>query len=136
VNKVRKSAKIGIVVAIAAVIIIVGAVYLTRPKGSELETKARNFVDLLGSGEFDDAYGLFNETMTEAITVEDLEAIWDATINQVGEFKGVVKTRTATEMGYELVYVTTEFESTSLDIQVAFDEESKIAGFHFFPVGS
>jgi hypothetical protein len=133
----RKSAKIGIAVAIVAAIIIGSVVYhLTRPKGSELETKARNFVELLGSGEFDDAYGLFNEQMTEAITVEDLEAIWNDTINQVGEFKGVVKTRTATEMGYELVYVTTEFESASLDIQVAFDEESKIAGFHFFPVGS
>lgn len=136
VNKVRKSAKIGIVVAIIVAVIICSAVSLTRPKGSKLETRARNFVVFLKEGKFDKAYELFNEQMTEAMTVGQLEATWNGLIGEVGGYKDITGTRIATEAGYEVVYVTTEFEKTSLDVKVVFDEESKIAGLWFRPVGS
>lgn len=130
--------KIGVVVAIVAVIIIASAVYVfyfTGSQGADLETRARDFVVLLKEGRFNEAYGLFNEQMAAAITVGQLEAIWNGVIGEVGAYKGITGTRATTEAGYEVVYVTTEFERASLDVKVVFDGASKIAGLWFFPKG-
>lgn len=138
VNDLRKGAKIGIAVAIIAVLAIIGAayaIYFTRSPSTDLETKARDFVVLLKEGRFNEAYGLFNEQMVAALTVEQLGTIWNGVIRDVGEYKTITATRVATEAGYQVVYVTTEFERASLDIKVVFDGKSKIAGLWFFPKG-
>ncbi|MBC7219553.1 MAG: DUF3887 domain-containing protein [Hadesarchaea archaeon] len=131
-------AKIGLAISIIAIVIIIGAIYaiyFAGSQGTDLEAKARDFVLLLKEGRFDEAHGLFNEQMVAAISVDQLEAIWNGVIGEVGGYKGITGTRVATESGYQVVYVTTEFERASLDVKVVFDGASKVAGLWFFPKG-
>jgi len=101
-----------------------------------VEPIARNFVDLLSKEEFDEAYKLFNKVTAKAMPAEKLEETWNSLIGQVGQFKGIVKTRAAEEMSWKVIYVTCNFAKSSLDIKVVFDEEAMISGLWFVPTKS
>jgi hypothetical protein len=100
-----------------------------------IEPTATTFVNFLGQEQFDEAYELFNEDMAKAMPVEKLRATWEGLIAQVGEFKGITKTRSTVEAGYSVVYITCDFAKTPLDVKVVFDQQAKIAGLWFEEAG-
>ena len=127
----ERKVKTILAVAIVAVVVVCSAFYYSQLTNPDLETRARDFVNFLRSEESEKAYSLFNNQMAEAISLEDLRTIWSELEDRVGSYKGIVATKTETEMGYRVIYVTTEFEETELDIKVVFDSEAKIAGLWF-----
>ena len=113
---------------------LTGSIYNEGPKEENVKEIAIQTVEFLSTGEFNQAYEFFNETVTDQITVQQLEDIWDALLAQYGEFDKVMSTRIDKEGGYDVVYVTCNFTTRGfLDIKLVFDGEKNISGFHFVP---
>jgi dienelactone hydrolase len=104
-----------------------------RAAEDELVVKARAMLAALERGDFPAAAKDFDETMLKISGPDKLEEFW----NQVPEKLGVFKRQTAARRdqfaGYEVAYVTCEFEKVTLDARVVFDKDKKITGFQFVP---
>ena len=97
---------------------------------------AEALVEQMASGHFEDAVASFDETMTKALPSTALASTWQQIEAQAGAFVSVLGTRTGKEQGYDVVYVSAEFEQTPLDIKVVFDDAGSVAGLFFQPVQS
>jgi fermentation-respiration switch protein FrsA (DUF1100 family) len=95
--------------------------------------KAREFVQALEKGNFEDSVKHFDETMTKLAPPEKMREVWEAIVKQVGRFKGQKGIRTESIPKYDIVYVTCAFERAILDIKVVFNKDEQIAGQFFVP---
>jgi dienelactone hydrolase len=100
----------------------------------DLPAAARAFIDHLAKGEHEAAARPFTERMREAAPPARLGAIWKSIEAQMGAFRRIVGTRVETIGGFEAVFVTSEFEEATVDLQVTFDSDGRIAGFFVRPV--
>lgn len=98
-----------------------------------LIAKAREFVQALEKGNFDDAVKHFDETMTKLAPPQKMKEVWEAIVKQVGRFKEQKGIRTESIPKYDIVYVTCAFERAILDIKVVFNKDEQIAGQFFVP---
>jgi hypothetical protein len=100
-----------------------------------LKAAAKDFVDLLVSGQFSAATENFDATMQEALPAEKLEEIWNVTTQQTGPFKQQMGVRTEKEMSYDAVFVTCEFEfeNVPLDVKLVYNAEGQAGGLFFLP---
>lgn len=100
-----------------------------------VESTAKHFVGLLSNDEFDEANKMLAEIMVEGLKAQNLtlEEIWSGVIAQAGKFKEIKEAKVTEEMGYKCVYVTCDFEKTSLNVKVVLDKEGKVAGLFFLP---
>ena len=113
---------------------LTGCISEEEPEEQDIEDVAIQTIGFLSTGKFNQAYELFNETVTDQMPVQQLEEIWSALLTQYGEFEKIVSTRVDEELGFDVVYVTCNFSMLGLlDIKMVFDEEKKIAGFQFVP---
>ncbi|MBI2423204.1 MAG: DUF3887 domain-containing protein [Candidatus Hydrogenedentes bacterium] len=103
------------------------------PAGDSTETRATQFVDLLAAKNFSAAVAQFDATMTAALPEATLATTWAQVEQQAGAFQRSTGTRAAAEQGYDVVYVTCQFERASLNAKVVYDKEGKIAGLFFQP---
>ena len=101
---------------------------------SDLTPRATEFVTLLAREDYANAVKDFDSTMKTAMSPAELEKAWTSLIGQVGAFKKQVSTREAKEMGFDVVYVTCDFEKSPLNIKVVFNEAKEISGLWFVPV--
>ena len=99
----------------------------------ELVQQAQEFVDLMTKGEFSKATRNFDSVMIKAIPEEKLEQVWQAIIKQAGKFIARKGVRTEEMPEFDIVYVTCQFENTSLDVKVVFSNDKKITGLWFVP---
>jgi pimeloyl-ACP methyl ester carboxylesterase len=105
-----------------------------QKKEQNIEEIAIQTVEHLRKSEFNQAYELFDETVTDQMSTQQLEEIWDLLLIQYGEFDKIISTRIDIEAGYDVVYVTCNFSILGLlDIKMVFDNEQRIAGFQFVP---
>jgi len=100
---------------------------------ANLTTAARAFVDLLVKKDFTAAVATFDDTMKTAMPEAKLEETWNSVLAQVGAFKQATKTRTEKRGAYTIVFVTSDFQNSTLDIRVVFDQSKHIAGLFFAP---
>ena len=98
-----------------------------------LITAARAFVDLLVKKDFTAAIATFDDTMKTSMPEAKLQETWDALLAQVGPFERATKTRTEKRGAYTIVFVTSDFQNSTLDIRVVFDQSKRIAGLFFVP---
>ncbi len=99
-----------------------------------LTVKAREFLTALEKGDFKLAARDFDETMLKVSGPDKLEALWTKQLPaQLGALKKQAAARRDEFQGYEIVFVTCEFEKATLDTRVVFDKAGKIAGFGFVP---
>src|SRR6185503_20742506 len=94
------------------------------------------FVDLLVKKDFTGAVATFDDTMKTAMPEAKLQETWGALLAQVGPFEQATKTRTEKRGAYTIVFVTSDFQNSTLDIRVVFDQSKRIAGLFFAPVTS
>jgi fermentation-respiration switch protein FrsA (DUF1100 family) len=113
---------------------LTGCITEEEPREQSIEDIAVQTVEHLKKSEFNQAYEFFNETVTNQITIQQLEEIWNLLLNQYGEFDKIMSSRVDIEEGYDVVYVTCNFSIMGLlDIRMVFDDQKKIAGFQFVP---
>jgi hypothetical protein len=97
------------------------------------EILAGQFVDLLAKEDFASAVKWFDAKMTSALPESSLKQTWLSVTGQAGKFKKQVKTKTEKIQQYEKVSVTCEFEKATLDVQVVFDSQKRVAGLFIVP---
>jgi len=105
------------------------------PKSSsaDLESQARQMIDQMAAGQFNEARQNFDGTMKLALPEEKLKETWTALIQQAGAFDRQGDSRQETEGKYQIVYVTCRFALSALDVRVVFNNKGKISGLFFQP---
>lgn len=97
----------------------------------ELISMAKEFVNMLEKGDYKAAVKNFDETMIKLAPPEKMKQVWEAVLNQVGEFKRQKEVRTESLPKYDIVYITCEFEKILLDVKVVFNKKKQISGQFF-----
>lgn len=100
---------------------------------NDLSSSAKTFVGWLEKGDFAAAVGRFDPTMKNAAPEPKLREIWQAVQGQFGAFKRQVRSRSEKQLGYDMVFVTCEFERKTMDMKLVFDAQGRIAGLFFVP---
>lgn len=94
---------------------------------------ARQFVAHMVQEEFSKAVENFDDVMTKAMPEDKLKQVWLTVIRQAGQFKAPKGTRTEKMPKFDIVYVTCQFEKTSVDVKVVFNQNKQITGLWFQP---
>jgi len=118
-------------------LVVLGGPCSVRCQGAsgspELETAARQFVDLLAKGKYAAAAEKFDAVMKVATDVEALARSWKMVVDQAGPFQAQRGVRAESIGEYEAVFVTCEFAKGKLDVKVVFNRDKKVAGLFFVP---
>jgi dienelactone hydrolase len=92
---------------------------------------AKNLVAQMSAGEFDQAVESFDVTMKRVSPANKLQEAWNGVIKQYGSFKRTLQTRTEKVQQYDVVYVTSEFEKSTLDVKIVLSAKNEVAGLFF-----
>ncbi|WP_202709662.1 DUF3887 domain-containing protein [Sporosalibacterium faouarense] len=105
----------------------------TDNQNKSIEEIAVSFVKDLINGEYDTAYNdyEFDSKMKEAVNPSSLQAAIDQLKGSLGDFVKIVDKTQTSQDGYEIISVTCEFENDYMNLNVVFDQDSKIVGFNF-----
>ena len=95
-------------------------------------THARQVLDLLRQGKFEEITKQFNAQMTAGLTAEKLSQTWSAVKMQVGEFKSEIDQRVQNVGPVAIVTLGCQFERAALNTVIVF-EGDKIAGLQLVP---
>lgn len=128
--------KFVLLLTVTACILLLAGLNTATAQPQDLSVKAGKFVTLLSEGAYESATGMFDETVKSALPKEKLEEVWQGLQSQIGVFKTQGDTRTGKIQENDVVYVPCQFEKTSLDIKIVFDQEGMIAAFYTVPPGS
>ena len=101
-----------------------------KPSATQL---AEGMVDSMAKGDFAAATKDFDANMKAAMSAEKLGQTWSQVTALAGAFKSRTGSREAQEAGFQIVYVTCQFENASWDIKVVFDRDGKVGGLWMAP---
>ena len=103
------------------------------PAGSgEVRARGEAFVDLLGSGDFDGAFAMFDESMKKSLPADKLELVWKSVVARHGEYKKRLRAQETWHDKYDIALVTCELERKNVVVKVVF-EQDRVTGLFFFP---
>ncbi len=91
------------------------------------------FVELLINQQFTTATENFDETMLNELPSEKLEEIWKSTTDMMGSFVQQLGIRTESQLGYDVMLITCEFENGCIDVKIVKNDKQQIAGLFFTP---
>jgi len=74
--------------------------------------------------------------MKGALPEPKLREAWQTLLQQAGPFQKQLGTRQQAQAGYQIVFVTCQFERAALDIKVVFNTRQQVAGLFFVPARS
>ena len=114
-----------------------GATTPTTPAAaSDVVSLAQTFINQLVQGDFSGATSRFTDTMKSAAPADKLQQIWQQLTTQLGAFKQQTQAKAVVQSGITSVYVTCEFANSTVDLQVTFNAQLQISGFHVAAAGS
>jgi dienelactone hydrolase len=105
----------------------------SQPKPVDRTAAAEAWVDLLVAGKYADAEKQLDAAMTRALPEGKLKETWEGLAAQVGPFQKRTVSRADQQGGFDLVFVTCQFEKTPLAVKVVFDKDGKVGGLWFVP---
>lgn len=103
------------------------------PKVGDLTPLATGFVELLVKEDFANAVKNFDNTMKGVMPEAKLQEAWQGLLAQSGPFKKQTGVRQTQEQGFDIVFVTCEFEKSTINIKVVFNNANDISGLWFVP---
>jgi hypothetical protein len=109
------------------------AVYELAITPTRIETQAKGLVKHLTNGNYEKAVVNFDSTMKQVLPAEKLKQVWESLIAQVGAFVEQRGIREEKILGYNVIFVTCQFEKSVLDAKVVFNDKEQIAGLFFVP---
>ncbi|OQY87725.1 MAG: hypothetical protein B6D39_12485 [Anaerolineae bacterium UTCFX2] len=118
---------------LTAVLLLSGSAAAQQPD-REPEQLARQFIDLLVQGRFEDAAANYDEAMLKALPPARLRSTWQDVISQYGAFQEIVEVKAAPADGYTAVNVQTRFEKALINIRVVYDQDQRVAGLFYTPI--
>lgn len=93
-----------------------------------LSDKANGIVDQLAAGDFAGVTQNFDATMKAALPETALHQTWTSLTQQTGPFKNRGNVRSATEHGFDVVYVECIFERATMSTKVVFNPAGEVTG--------
>ena len=132
---VRRNAALLLLAVLACALLVGCGKDEQADSSANLADKGAEFVTLLAEGNFEEAATWLDPTMAAAMSAAKLEEAWRS-LSSGGAYQGQAGTRTAMEQGFEIVYVTCNFERGSADVKVVFDQQGKVGGIWFVPAQS
>lgn len=127
---------------------IVALLVTTACSGAEIEhvlfqDAARTVAMDLGEGNFDQVSGRFNDNMSTKLPPSELEAFWDQSIADFGDYGGIPSAVTSTTIdGLAVVEVPVAFDRAVMKLRVTFEPDGAVAGLYLLdpqaplPVGN
>jgi len=103
------------------------------PKVGDLTPLATGFVEFLVKEDFANAVKNFDNTMKGVMPEAKLQEAWQGLLAQSGSFRKQAGVRQTQEQGFNIVFVTCEFERSTLNIKVVFNNANEISGLWFVP---
>ena len=100
---------------------------------TDLTELGREIVSSMAQGTYDKVFARFDTKMQEVMPAQKIEQAWTSLEAQSGVFQKQVGVRQTKEQGYDVVYVTCEFEKVVIDIKVVFNNDKQISGLWFIP---
>jgi len=100
---------------------------------AELEKKAFELIDSLVAEDYTGVTKDFNDELKASLTQDKLSSGWEEIIGQMGPCKRILGSRPEIIQGYNVLSVGCEFEKAVIEIQIAFDNDKKVAGITFIP---
>jgi hypothetical protein len=104
---------------------------LTDAEKATMQEKAKTMIDLLNRGEYSKARELLAPNFASQLTVEEIQSIWEDTINKNGKIKHQVSSQVIDTVNSDLVVIDTQFEKDQGNIIVTFNEDEQIVGVDF-----
>lgn len=101
---------------------------LTASQADEIETLAGTFVALLAKEDFSSATKMFDANMKKLVPADSLREMWGALSLGAGQYRKQTAYRKIKAGGFDVVFVSCEFEQATLNIRVVFDDMGKITG--------
>jgi hypothetical protein len=103
------------------------------PSGVDLTPQAQEFVTFLSQGNYSECVARFDQTMKDGLPESKLNDAWNTIQDQAGPFQKQIGVRQTREGGYDVVYVTCQFERANIDVKVVYDTEQLVTGLWFRP---
>lgn len=102
---------------------------------STCEQTAVKFIEYLSVYDFEKAQQMVSQVLLDALKQSNLtlESFWNTLNLQVGKLKQILRVKSTTEQGYNVVFVGCDFEKMKLDAKIVLDQQEKIAGLQFLP---
>ncbi|WP_442590720.1 DUF3887 domain-containing protein [Pedobacter sp. AW31-3R] len=94
---------------------------------------ATDFFNSMDQGKFEEAHGLFDESVKTKITTDGLKQLWTALNTKLGKPKFITPVRSQEQGEYILVTVEGEFELDDQNFTLAFNKEGKMVGIFLPP---
>jgi fermentation-respiration switch protein FrsA (DUF1100 family) len=106
-----------------------------QPPVKTTEDVAVDIVTSLMENNLTDVYSYLNTSITSQVTAEEFEDMWTEQIAAShGNITRIVRSRVASESGYEVVYVTCNFTKVQvLDVKVLFNSQHRVVGLLVVP---
>jgi dienelactone hydrolase len=113
----------------AVVVMCLLAPLAVSSNAEPVEEKALRFVGLLRDGEFNEAFGMCDETLAEALSSpEGLKGLWSQITVTFGDLEAIEGTKSEVVQNYSVVTVKCRFANGPLSLRISLDEEERIAG--------
>jgi len=130
-----KTFHVGIITILVFILFAVEPAGSQEPIADEQAVQiARRLVTLLNQDDFNGAYALFNEDMTKAITIPQLEGLWKSFVQSKGGYLGETSHAVGNVQGFKIVGLTTRFKKDTQNIIITVNDKGQIAGLFFRPV--
>ena len=123
--------RIGFLATAAAVAFI--SMLPVRCQSADVIAAGKQFVELLAKQDFAAAVARYDDTMAVALPEPKLRDAWQMVESQAGRFQKQLRARSQKVQGYDVVFVTCQFEKMALDTKVVFNSEGRVSGLFFVP---
>lgn len=123
--------------ALLACLTAIGVIQDPLPAQKDETGHARELIAALVVKDFAKLEGQFDDQMKAALPGDRLATMWQTLLSEAGSYKGCEATsRVRVIADKQMVITTCAFERASLDLQFAFDAQSRISGMAMRPVAS
>ena len=119
---------------LASLLLLAVCVWIPAAEPLQDQTQAaRDFVSLLSHGDFAGALQQCDGAMLAALPGTKLKEVWQSLTANAGPFQKQLHTRTEKMAGYDIVFVTSQFEKDKVHIKVVLNSKRQVAGLFFLP---
>ncbi|MEL7608582.1 MAG: alpha/beta fold hydrolase [Bacillota bacterium] len=135
----RNCVRAVLVIALSAMILFSGCAAKQQDQNNaaavpeEIQRLALSFADDFIGGNLDEAVGLFDTRMNEAVPLEDLKKLQEQIAETYGEFLSRSVYRSEQVDGYNRVEVKTDYQKGSVLLLIVFSSEKLVSGFYVQP---
>ncbi|HEX4566050.1 MAG TPA: alpha/beta fold hydrolase [Vicinamibacterales bacterium] len=116
--------------------VTISAAAQAQPAMKDETGHAHDLIAALVGKDFPKVEAQFDEKMKAALPSGRMQTMWETLLMQVGAYKScAAQSRVRVIADKQMVITACEFERAPLDLQFAFDSESRISGMAMRPVG-